>query len=139
MTKVEFKFHDYRYLPYELRLAELEVERLFGVEPERINSALHVETEKRCRPHALDRLTYFQRAIAVGVPEVIPQQARLEASATKHGIQPAAPQYTRYSAHGLHEYRGKFNPQMVRTVTNILGLKVGDRFGTPFAVVERYC
>ena len=133
MTMIELRFHDYRYFPYELRLAKLEVERLFGVEPERVNSALHVATEKGVAPHTLDRLTYFQRAIVAGEPEVVPQQARLEASGTKHGDPgQLRRQSTRYSAHGLHEYRGKFNPQMVRTVTNILGLKVGDRVWDPF-------
>ena len=34
--------------------------------------------------------------------------------------QPCNRQVTRYSAHGLHEYRGKFNPQVVRAIGNIL-------------------
>ena len=133
MNRVELKFHDYRYLPYELRLAELEVGRVLGAEPERGNGSLYVETENGVAPNALDRLTYFQHAIVAGKSAVIPQQARLEASATKHGDpSQLRRQHTRYSAHGLHEYRGKFNPQMVRTVTNILGLNVGDRVWDPF-------
>ena len=133
MNRVELKLHNYRYLPYELRLAELEVERILGAEPERINGSLHVETADGVAPNALDRLTYFRHAIVAGKAAVIPQQARLEASATKHGDpSQLRRQRTRYSAHGLHEYRGKFNPQMVRTVTNILGLNVGDRVWDPF-------
>lgn len=133
MTNVELRFHDYRYLPYEQRLAKLEVERLLGVEPKRINRTLHVATKNGVAPQTLDRLTYFQRASVAGEPEVVPQQARLEASATKHGDpHQLRRQSTRYSAHGLHEYRGKFNPQMVRTVTNILGLKNGGRLWDPF-------
>ena len=133
MIKVELKFHEYSYLPYELRLAELEVERLLGVEPKRINRSLHIAADDSVPIRTLERLTYFQRANVAGSPEVIPQQARLEASATKHGDpSKLRRQSTRYSAHGLHEYRGKFNPQMVRTVTNILGLKIGDRVWDPF-------
>ena len=133
MNKVDLKLHDYRYFPYELRLAELEVERTLRANPERRNGSLHVETTNDVDIHVLDRLTYFQHAVVAGKPVVIPQQARLEASATKHGDpSQLRRQHTRYSAHGLHEYRGKFNPQMVRSVTNILGLKVGDRIWDPF-------
>jgi len=31
-------------------------------------------------------------------------------------------QSTRYSVHGLHEYKGKFNPQIVRATANLLRL-----------------
>lgn len=133
MNRIDLKFHDYRYLPYELRLAELEVERLLGATPQRINGSLHIETKNGVGDEALDRLTYFRHAILHGKPVVIPQQARLEASVSNHGNpNQLRRQHTRYSAHGLHEYRGKFNPQMVRTVTNILGLQVGDRIWDPF-------
>ena len=133
MTRVELKFHNYRYLPYEERLAALEVERLLGAEPERVNGSLYVETLNCVQPHILKRLTYFRDAIVAGKRNVIPQQAQLEASATKHKDPgQLRRQRTRYSAHGLHTYRGKFNPQMVRAVTNLLGLSVGDRLWDPF-------
>ncbi len=133
MNRIELEFHDYRYLPYEFRLAELEAEQILGATPQRINGSLHLETVNGVAPEVLDRLTYFRNAIVHGKPAVIPQQARLEASASNHGNpNQLRRQHTRYSAHGLHEYRGKFNPQMVRTVTNILGLNVGDRIWDPF-------
>jgi site-specific DNA-methyltransferase (cytosine-N4-specific) len=46
--------------------------------------------------------------------------------------QPLRRQSTRYSAHGLHEYKGKFNPQIVRAIGNILGLQPGDWVLDPF-------
>ena len=133
MSKIELKFHGYQYLPYEQVLAELEVKQLLGSEPKRVNGSLHVETLASVDIHTLHRLTYFRDAIVSGNQNVIPQQAKLEASATKHGDpRRLSRQHTRYSAHGLHEYRGKFNPQMVRAVTNLLGLSVGDRIWDPF-------
>ena len=133
MTRVELKFHDYRYFPYEQRLAALEVERLLGAEPERHNGSLHIETLRDIDLHSLQRLTYFRDVIVAGEESVVPQQAQLEASATRHrNPGQLNRQHTRYSAHGLHEYRGKFNPQMVRAVTNLLGLSVGDRICDPF-------
>ena len=133
MTKVELKFHDYRYFPYEQRLAALEVERLLGAEPERLNGSLHVETRGEVDLHTLQRLTYFRDVLIAGEDSLTPHQARLEASATKHGDPDQLNrQQTRYSSHGLHEYRGKFNPQMVRVVTNLLGMEVGYRVWDPF-------
>ena len=41
-------------------------------------------------------------------------------------------QSTRYSAHGLHEYRGKFNPQVVRAIGNLIGLEEGEWVLDPF-------
>src|SRR5690606_18912422 len=41
-------------------------------------------------------------------------------------------QSTRYSAHGLHEYKGKFNPQIVRAILNILGIPAGSNVIDPF-------
>lgn len=133
MNAVELKLHEYKYFPYELRLAELEVRRILGEQPHRQNGSLHVRTAATPSPRTLERLTYFQRASVEGGFGIVPQQARLEASATARK-DPARlrRQQTRYSAHGFHEYRGKFNPQMVRAVTNILGLDVGSRLWDPF-------
>jgi site-specific DNA-methyltransferase (cytosine-N4-specific) len=34
--------------------------------------------------------------------------------------------------HGLHEYKGKFNPQTAKALLNIMGLELGDRVLDPF-------
>src|SRR5205814_1650952 len=41
-------------------------------------------------------------------------------------------QPTRYSAHGLHDFRGKFNPQIVRAIGNLLALDEGACVLDPF-------
>ncbi|MDE2822801.1 MAG: hypothetical protein OXK79_04780 [Chloroflexota bacterium] len=133
MSTVELRFHKYRYFPYEEQLAELEAERLLGVSPERVNGSLYVEAQPGLDLPALERLTYFQDAIVPEVGNITTQQAKLEASATSHGNpNQLRRQQTRYSAHGLHEYRGKFNPQMVRATCNLLGLRTGARVWDPF-------
>jgi site-specific DNA-methyltransferase (cytosine-N4-specific) len=50
-------------------------------------------------------------------------------------------QATRYHVHGIHEYKGKFNPQVVRAFANILEFEPGETLLDPFcgsgtAVVE---
>jgi hypothetical protein len=38
-----------------------------------------------------------------------------------------------YATHGLFPYRGKFHPQMIKAVMNVMGLKVGDTVLDPMA------
>ena len=133
MTVLDLKFYPYRYLPYERRLAELEVKRLLGVDPEQVDQSLRVRTLNGVDLQDLERLTYFQNISIPDRGKFIPQQALLEASATEHrDPSRLSRQRTRYSAHGLHEYRGKFNPQMVRASMNLLGLEAGNRLWDPF-------
>lgn len=133
MTDVDLSFHGYKYFPYERRFAELEVSRLLGAMPHEVNGSLHVRTVNGVDRDLVHRLTYFHQAVIGAETTVIPQQARLEASSTVHDDPSRLRrQRTRYSAHGLHEYRGKFNPQMVRASFNLLGLQTGGRVWDPF-------
>ncbi len=38
---------------------------------------------------------------------------------------------TGYATHGLFPYRGKFHPQMIKALMNVMGLKPGDRVLDP--------
>ena len=133
MKTIRLEWHDYKYYPYELRLADLEVRRLLGVKPIEIEGALQAQVSDRIDTSILDRFTYFRKITTPDGKVVIPLQARLEATATSHGDpSKLRKQGTRYSAHGIHEYRGKFNPQIVRSVVNLLGLEPGARILDPF-------
>jgi SAM-dependent methyltransferase len=139
MSTVRLLWHDYRYFPYERLLAEREARLLFGGQPEEAEDGLRLETRRPAGPGAR-RLTYF-KAVQNGSALVVPDQAKLEASGTGNGSasDPSAQagpnlrrQSTRYSAHGLHEYRGKFNPQVVRAIGNVFGLGPGAWVFDPF-------
>lgn len=130
MNKVQLVWHGYHYFPYEREFAKREVKAVFRKAPREVKGGLEVSLNGK-PPMDLKRLTYFQKAILPDGTVVIPDQARLEASVPRNGDSrrgiAAAPlstgrQMTRYSAHGLHEYRGKFNPQVVRAIGNMLGL-----------------
>lgn len=132
-------WHSYRYFPYERVLARREAECFLGVEIRTAEDALVAEGA-RIDEQYLRRLTYF-KGIEVGERIIVPDQARLEASASGNGqrllpIESEMPnlrrQSTRYSAHGLHEYRGKFHPQIVRVIGNLLGLGPGCHVLDPF-------
>jgi hypothetical protein len=119
-------WHDYRYYPYERDLARREVLSVLGLEGiEETSHGLRlpagIDHEKA------DRLTYFAQ-IQVGGNATDTAQARLEEAARNGRTRQA----TRYSVHGLHEYKGKFNPQVAKAVLNIFGVGEGTRVLDPF-------
>lgn len=123
-------WHPYRYFPYERRFAIAEVQGLLGVDNiEEDGDALVVPAEALA-PDVARRLTYFSRVHFPDGTVIVPHQAELEATGrTTHGKR----QVTRYSAHGLHEYKGKFNPQVVRAIGNRLALSAGAHVLDPFS------
>ena len=122
----ELIWHPYKYFPYELDLAKREVKTL-------LPKASFSETDRGLRlrgdfdPEMTKRLVYFAGA-SEGEKYSPTMQSRLE---RVNGNGPNR-QSTRYSAHGLHEYKGKFNPQIVRAILNILNIPVGSRIIDPF-------
>ncbi|WP_291981167.1 hypothetical protein [Luteitalea sp.] len=130
MNDLVLDWPSYRSLPYERRLAIRELESLLGatpvVAPDQVRISNAAPDEE-----LLSRLTYFHLVRFNGSGRLVPTQAKLEASASatsanlfrelSDGVV-LRRQSTRYSAHGLHEYKGKFNPQIVRSVVNVLGV-----------------
>jgi site-specific DNA-methyltransferase (cytosine-N4-specific) len=140
MKTVRLLWHDYCYFPYERALGRREARVVFGCEPREAADGLVVNYSPTAARSAAT-LTYFK---AAELPEglCVPDQAKLEASSNinGHAWNPALSsvpslrrQSTRYSAHGLHDYRGKFNPQVVRAVGNLFGLRAGAWVLDPFS------
>lgn len=128
MSRLELHWHDYRYFPYERRLAVREAETLLDATVVDQSDRSLIVQAKNARPDRLARLTYFSEVILPSCDSIVPTQAKLEHSGGNgrhlpqiYGRLPR--QSTRYSAHGVHEYRGKFNPQVVRAIGNIVGLE----------------
>ncbi|MBI1187355.1 MAG: RNA methylase [Alphaproteobacteria bacterium] len=119
-------WHDYRYYPYERDLARREVLSVLGLEgieetEQGFRLPADVDREKA------DRLTYFAR-IQTDDKATETVQAKLEEAARNGRTRQA----TRYSVHGLHEYKGKFNPQVAKAVLNIFGVGPGTKVLDPF-------
>lgn len=123
---IELIRHPYKYFPYELELATREVKTLMP-------KASIFETEQGLQvrdgfdPGTLNRLAYSAGALD-GECYLPTRQSQLE-QANGNGLNR---QSTRYSAHGLHEYKGKFNPQIVRATLNILNIPQGSHVIDPF-------
>lgn len=122
---MELCWHTYRYFPYERDLALREVQSLLA--PDKYSSTSKgIKLEGGFDVTAMERLVYFALA-NTGGHVVRTMQGRLEQAAEKTNRQA-----TRYSVHGLHEYKGKFNPQVVRAILNILDVPLGARVLDPF-------
>lgn len=126
MAEMHLRWRDYRYFPYEREFARREVNALFGngdltENKDGISIITNEEITKA------DRLTYFAGASVSG-SSIDTLQAKVENSAGNGNKR----QSTRYSVHGLHEYKGKFNPQSARALLNIFGATEGKRVLDPF-------
>lgn len=123
---MKLHWHKYRYYEYERELALREVISLFeSAELREMPGGIELLGELR---HDLAaRLTYVA-AISNdgGLSET--HQSSLEGTARRG----TARQATRYSVHGLHEYKGKFNPQVAKALLNMFCVMPGQRVLDPF-------
>jgi len=129
MNDVRLEWRQYRFLPYERDFARREAESVFQSRAIGDEACLRVPARAFHDARA-ERLTYFARVVSPNGRSVIPRQTQLEETA--HVGRRVIRQSTRYSAHGLHEYKGKFNPQIVRAIGNIIGLSEDSWVLDPF-------
>lgn len=119
-------WHGYRYYPYERELAKREVEALLS--PERLTAtSAGLRVNGTIEADAAQRLVYFSAFGTAGLTTPT-LQAKLE----RVNGNSAGRQSTRYSVHGLHEYKGKFNPQVVRALLNLLQVQKNALVLDPF-------
>jgi len=139
MITARFFWHDYQYFPYERDLACREIKAIFHEEPQSSENGIVVSFSND-KAKLISRPTYF-KGVEIGTEIFVPDQARLEASTLTKGqawdpkrqtFPVLRRQSTRYSAHGLHEYKGKFNPQIVRAIGNLIGLESDSWVLDPF-------
>lgn len=120
----ELFFHNYRYFPYEYELAKKEAEKLsLSIKKKHSYVVDSNDTNK------LEKLVYFS-SFKVNQTINLTLQSKLERSCLVNGNRKR--QSTKYSVHGIHEYRGKFNPQVVRAIINTLELKSDATIVDPF-------
>lgn len=122
---MKLEWGTYKHFPYERELALREAETLIGPGVN-VSPAGDVHSEKTDLA-AAQLLTYFS-SIDTGDQRTDTVQRQLELSAATRSSR----QSTRYSVHGLHEYRGKFNPQICRALVNILEIPTHGVLLDPF-------
>lgn len=119
----------YKLLPYEKKLGIREVISLLNPE-EIIEREDCLSISGDIPIDKIKRLTYFERAEYEDVT-VFTNQFLIEQS-YRESFNSGNRQITRYSVHGLHEYKGKFNPQVVRTLINLFNIEEGQKILDPF-------
>ena len=136
---VSLYWHKYQYFPYEKRFGLREIAAL----PKLISCAPNSKKVdiviKEPKVENLNRLVYFDNYEAQGLFSGKTIQGLLENGNTINSN--GRKQSTRYSVHGLHEYKGKFNPQVVRGILNWFSLPKDAQIIDPFcgsgtAIVE---
>lgn len=123
---MRLSWHSYNYYPYERDLAIREVTALLKASATRpVDGGIEIDYGADAGPAR--HLTYFAGYVnGHGYTETL--QAKLE-NAARSGRNRQA---TRYSVHGIHEYKGKFNPQIANALLNIFGIRKGKRVLDPF-------
>lgn len=126
-NKMQLSWHRYKYFPYEKDIALREIQSLLRP------AAIHVgdnsvQVSNSIRPDLISRLVYFATASGADILPTQTQQSLLE-RVNGNGM---SRQSTRYSAHGLHEYKGKFNPQVAKAMLNIFDAQPGQLALDPF-------
>lgn len=136
--------------PFERAVALEELARVSGSEPIHVaddtRGSIYSVKSGRDPEVAAERLAYWER-VYLGDTSVVTAQSKLESSAAaaRNGLDTRAlasleldehaplPQrrMLRYGPHGIHEYRGKFFPQLVRAFVNAAGVEPGGLVADP--------
>lgn len=151
MVQYKFKYSRYRLRDYEKRLALLEVKKIIGSARYRnFSEEIVVNTKIKYKPEDLEKLTFFSEvAIKNGTiaTTLIPRQVKYELSAKflkKTAIDnkelfnfiangPHNTRQLRYLTHLMHEYKGRYNPQLCKSLINISGISKGSLVLDPFS------
>lgn len=121
-------WHNYKYFPYEKDLALREISALLGAGAVELSN-LGATAQSCATPSNASRLVYFSSFEDSQTGEHRATRQALLERVNGNGLNRQA---TRYSAHGLHEYKGKFNPQIAKALLNIFGVKEGQCVLDPF-------
>lgn len=115
---------------YEVEFAKKEISNFLKISNvTSTKNGFTVVTENPLAVTKLKRLTYFEK-IVCGSQNVIPNINLWESSASNgHSHR----QNTRYFSHGIHEYKGKFNPQVVHSLILQNNLNQQDFIYDPFS------
>lgn len=106
-----------KLFPYEKQFAWAEVKKIarkYNATMEDLkNNRYALLTDKSIDISLLEDVTYFKEIILPNNKKIVPNITTWEESSFVNG------EYsTRYAAHGIHEYKGKFNPQVVHSLLN---------------------
>lgn len=116
---IRARLADYRLFPYERDLAAREVRALTGASVKAEGDELIISATDSFQD-LTERATYLSTVTERGEPRVTRQRRVEDLHWSLRSGRTRTKQATRYGLHGVHEYRGKFNPQMARALVNVV-------------------
>lgn len=113
---------EYKLRPYEKKISDLERSSMIGSDKDEFSTD-DINVIKKIK-----KLTFYKSYILNGT-EFDTWQRILE-----HGSETdtSGRKEPKYLTHGIHPYKGKFYPQLVRPLLNILDIKEGETVFDPF-------
>ncbi len=143
MFEYQVNFVKYKLRDYEKELAIKEFENQF---PSVINKTITKEgikftTSKLMDELKLKKLTFYSefhyRNAQFGKSNILTDQSVVESYKTYEpslfqDLKPNKSREIRYLTHSLHEYKGRFYPQLAKSFMNYAGIKKGDTVLDPF-------
>ncbi len=127
--KIKLIKFPYRYMEYENAILERHlVYRFPQAQLHPITNGYELIFDSPIEEHALKDISYI-RQVEIGERNFLTLQGELEFSSPNASDKR---QGTRYSTHGLHEYKGKYNPQIVKGALDFMGIQEGSLIFDPF-------
>lgn len=150
MMEYKFRYAGYKLRDYEKRLALLEIKKIIGSDSyKNSRDKIVVQTKTKYYSDDMERLTFFSEVEIKNsstVTAIIPYQVKYELSAKylrKASINNEGlfnfiangsnnTRQLRYLTHLMHEYKGRYNPQLCKALINISGVSKGSLVLDPF-------
>jgi DNA modification methylase len=129
LVKIRIFPPPYKLWPYEAEIRKTEINHLIGVHAE---EELGNVLTARVSPLQIDKLrqlTFSHSFAASSIHEEPTWQAILE---NGDALKTSSRKDPKYVTHGIHAYKGKFYPQLARSLFNLAGLSTGQSILDPF-------
>lgn len=119
----------YKYMEYENVILERQLsDRFPQAQLHPITNGYELLLDSPIEECALKDISYICQ-VEIGDKHFLTLQGELEFSSPNASDRR---QGTRYSTHGLHEYKGKYNPQIVKGALDFMGVQEGSLILDPF-------
>lgn len=124
--------HRYKYFAYERELAERELRAFGATEIVSRRDHFNASFPDNFEINRLRELTYFSSFAVTGLGQTGTTTLQHQLELSYHNDVGAKRQQTRYSVHCWHEYKGRFNPQIVHGILNCF-------FGRKATILDPFC
>jgi DNA modification methylase len=128
-VKVKIFPPPYKLWPYEAEIRKAEISHLIGTEAQEEGGSVLSAQISPLQIDKLRQLTFSHSFSARLINEEPTWQAILE---NGDALKSSARKDPKYVTHGIHAYKGKFYPQLARSLFNLAGLSTGQRILDPF-------